>query len=44
MQATILAYAVYMIPVAVYHSLQLMPILLIFFGLAYSQKKTKDDY
>ena len=41
LQATLLAYAVYMIPVAVYHSLQLMPILLIFLGLAYSQIRSK---
>ena len=43
LQATILAYAVYMIPAAVYHSLQLMPILLIFLGLAYSQIKAKGE-
>jgi hypothetical protein len=43
LQATLLAYAVYMIPVAVYHSLQLMPILLIFLGLAYSQIRSKRD-
>jgi hypothetical protein len=42
LQATFLAYAVYMIPAAVYHSLQLMPILLIFLGLAYSQIQTKE--
>lgn len=41
LQATLLAYAVYMIPAAVYHSLQLMPILLIFLGLAYSQIRPK---
>ena len=41
LQATLLAYAVYMIPAAVYHSLQLMPILLIFLGLAYSQIRSK---
>ncbi len=37
LQATLIAYAIYMIPAAVYHSLQLMPILLILLGLAYSQ-------
>jgi len=37
LQATLVAYAVYMIPAAIYHSLQLMPILLLFLGLAYSQ-------
>ena len=41
LQATLLAYAVYMIPAAVYHSLQLMPIFLIFLGLAYSQIRSK---
>lgn len=41
LQATFLAYAVYMIPAAVYHLLQLMPILLIFLGLAYSQIRSK---
>jgi len=41
LQATFLGYAVYMIPAAVYHSLQLMPILLIFLGLAYSQIRSK---
>lgn len=39
LQATIVAYAIYMIPAAIYHSLQLMPILLLFLGLAYSQYK-----
>ena len=43
LQATLLAYAVYMIPAAVYHSLQLMPILLIFLGLAYSQIQAKRE-
>lgn len=42
LQATLLACAVYMIPAAVYHSLQLMPILLIFLGLAYSQIRSKE--
>ena len=37
LEATLVAYAIYMIPAGVYHSLQLMPILLIFLGLAYSQ-------
>lgn len=43
LQATLLAYAVYMIPAGVYHSLQLMPILLIFLGLAYSQIQAKRE-
>jgi O-antigen ligase len=38
LQATLVAYAVYMIPAAIYHSLQLMPILLVFLGLANSQR------
>ncbi len=33
MQATLVSYAVYMMPSAVYHSLQLMPILMIYLGL-----------
>ena len=37
MQATAVSYAAYMIPAAIYHSLQLMPIVLVFIGLAYSQ-------
>ena len=37
LQATLIAYAAYMIPAGIYHSLQLMPILLLFLGLAYSQ-------
>jgi len=37
LQATLCGYAIYMIPAAVYHCLQLMPILLLFLGLAYSQ-------
>lgn len=41
LQATLVAYAVYMIPAAVYHLLQLMPILLLFLGLAYSQSRAK---
>jgi len=43
LQATLVAYAAYMIPAAVYHSLHLMPILLIFLGLAYSQIKAKRE-
>lgn len=43
LQATLLAYAVYMILAAVYHSLQLMPILLLFLGLAYSQSQGKSS-
>ena len=38
LQATLVAYAAYMIPAAIYHSLQLMPVLLIFLGIAYSQR------
>ena len=40
LQATLIAYAVYMIPAGIYHSLQLMPILLIFLGLAYTQRQS----
>ena len=40
LQATLIAYAVYMIPAGVYHELQLMPILLIFLGLAYTQRQS----
>jgi len=40
LQATLIAYAIYMIPLGVYHSLQLMPILLIFLGLAYTQRQS----
>jgi len=39
LQATLVAYTVYMILAAVYHSLQLMSILLVFLGLAYSQSR-----
>lgn len=39
LQATLIAYAIYMIPAGVYHNLQLMPILLIFLGLAYTQRQ-----
>jgi O-antigen ligase len=38
LQATAVAYAAYMIPAAIYHSLQLMPIVLVLLGLAYSQR------
>jgi O-antigen ligase len=41
LQATLIAYAVFMIPAGIYHSLQLMSILLIFLGLAYSQIQAK---
>ena len=41
LQATLVAYAVYMIPAAIYHALQLMPILLILLGLAYSKSRAK---
>lgn len=37
LQGTLVGYALYMMLAAVYHSLQLMPILLLFLGLAYSQ-------
>jgi len=40
LQATLIAYAIFMIPAGVYHSLQLMPILLIFLGLAYTQRQS----
>jgi hypothetical protein len=39
LQGTLLGYAVYMMAAPVYHALQLMPILLLFLGLAYSQLK-----
>lgn len=39
LQATLIAYAIYMIPSAVYHNLQLMPILLIFLALAFTQRR-----
>lgn len=38
LQATLVAYAIYMIPAGVYHMLQLMPILVLYLGLAYSQR------
>lgn len=41
LQATIVAYAIFMIPAGVYHSLRLMPILLLFLGLAYSQAQKR---
>jgi len=37
LQAVLVGYAVYMIPASVYHSLQLMPILLLLVGLCLSQ-------
>jgi len=40
LQSTLIAYAIYMIPAAIYHSLQLMPILMIFLGLAYTQRQS----
>jgi O-antigen ligase len=40
LEATIIAYAVFMIPAGIYHNLQLMPVLLIFLGLAYTQRKS----
>ena len=40
LQATLIAYAIYMIPAGVYHSLQLMPVLLILLGLAYTQRQS----
>jgi len=39
LQATFPAYAVYMIFAVVYHSLQLMPIFMLYLGLVYSQGK-----
>jgi hypothetical protein len=38
LQAAMLGYAVYMVPAVVYHSLQLMPVFLIYLGLVYSQR------
>jgi len=40
LQATLIAYALYMIPAGVYHSLQLMPILMLYLGLTYSQRSS----
>jgi O-antigen ligase len=40
LQATLVAYAIFMIPLSVYHDLQVMPILLIFLGLAYTQRQS----
>lgn len=37
LQATLVGYALYMLTAGVYHMLQLMPITLLFLGLAYSQ-------
>lgn len=42
MQATAVSYAAYMIPAVIYHSLQLMPIVLVFIGLAYSQLRGEE--
>ena len=42
MQATILSWAIYMIPADVYHQIKLMLMLCIFLGLAYSQLHVKD--
>jgi len=41
LQASLIGIAIYMIPAAFYHSLQLMPILMTLLGLVYSQYKTK---
>jgi O-antigen ligase len=41
LQGTFVGYASYMVLAAVYHSLQLMPILLLFLGLVYSQWQPK---
>jgi len=41
LQGTLVGYALYMMLAAVYHSMQLMPILLLFLGLAYSQWRPK---
>jgi len=38
LQATFVSYAVYMIPAGVYHDLQLMPVIMVLLGVAYSQK------
>ena len=43
LQATLLAYAVFMIPAGVYHNLHLMPILLLFLGVAYSQRSPSTE-
>ena len=40
LQAALIGYAVYMIPSSVYHSLQLMPILLLLVGLCASQRRS----
>lgn len=39
LQGTLVGYTLYMVPAAVYHCMQLMSILLIFLGLAYSQRR-----
>ncbi len=41
MQAVLVSYAIYMIPSVVYHSLQLMPILMIYLGLVFSSFKNR---
>lgn len=41
MQASLVSYAVYMVTSAVYHSLQLMPILMIYLGLVFSSLKNR---
>ena len=43
LQGTLMGYALYMMFAAVYHSLQLMPILLLFLGLAYSQWRARQE-
>ena len=41
LQATLISYSIFMIPAVIYHLLQLMPILLTFLGLAFSQMQVK---
>lgn len=41
LQATIIGYAIYMVPASAYHSLQLMPILLLLVGLSISQCRNR---
>jgi len=41
LQSTFVGYVLYMALASVYHSLQLMPIFMLFLGLAYSQYRPK---
>ena len=43
LQATLVAYSVYMIAASIYHSLKLMPLLLVMLGLAFTQWRAKSD-